>query len=102
MRSSLPLPSHRVTKREPSTAIRILLTGRFFASTRTLTALAHQRYAPSFFKRTSKHGVPYIAVIVPTGFSFLSFLSVSHGSNQAFSWLSNIASTYPTSLQTLN
>ncbi|WVR06753.1 hypothetical protein IAU60_003788 [Kwoniella sp. DSM 27419] len=62
-----------------------------FAVARTLTALARQGAAPKIFLRTSKQGIPIAGVGVALCFGLLAFLSVSNGSNLAFTWLSNLS-----------
>jgi amino acid transporter len=46
---------------------------------------------PQWFLKTSTAGIPYAGVIIAFCFGLLSFLSLSEGSNQAFSWLSNLS-----------
>lgn len=46
---------------------------------------------PKYFLRTSKAGIPYGGVVVAFCFGLLAFLSLSDGSNKAFSWLSNLS-----------
>lgn len=62
-----------------------------YGLSRTLLALARQRSMPAVFLKTSRVGTPYVGVIVAMCFGLLSFLSVSNGSNQAFTWLSNLS-----------
>ncbi|ROW07142.1 hypothetical protein VPNG_07317 [Cytospora leucostoma] len=62
-----------------------------YGLSRALMALARQRSMPSVFLRTSRVGTPYVGVIVAFCFGLLAFLSVSSGSNVAFSWLSNLS-----------
>lgn len=46
---------------------------------------------PRVFLKTSKVGIPLAGVAVSFAFGLLAFLSISNGSNQAFSWLSNLS-----------
>lgn len=62
-----------------------------YGLSRTMMALARQRSMPSIFLKTSRVGTPYVGVIVAFCFGLLAFLSVSSGSNQAFTWLSNLS-----------
>ncbi|ROV94925.1 hypothetical protein VSDG_07116 [Cytospora chrysosperma] len=62
-----------------------------YGLSRTMMALARQRSMPAFFLKTSRVGTPYYGVIVAFCFGLLAFLSVSSGSSQAFTWLSNLS-----------
>ncbi|KAF3768635.1 hypothetical protein M406DRAFT_273076 [Cryphonectria parasitica EP155] len=62
-----------------------------YGLSRTMMALARQRSMPSAFLKTSRVGTPYMGVIVAFCFGCLAFLSVSNGSDQAFTWLSNLS-----------
>lgn len=62
-----------------------------YGLSRTLLALARQQSMPSLFLKTSRWGTPYNGVIVAFCFGLLAFLSVSNGSSQAFTWLSNLS-----------
>lgn len=62
-----------------------------YGLSRTMMALARQRSMPSVFLKTSRVGTPYVGVIVAFCFGLLAFLSVSNGSSQAFTWLSNLS-----------
>lgn len=62
-----------------------------YGLSRTMVALARQGSMPSVFLKTSRVGTPYVGVIVALCFGLLSFLSVSNGSSQAFTWLSNLS-----------
>lgn len=46
---------------------------------------------PKCFLRTSRLGSPYWGVLVSFCFGLLAFLSISSGSDQAFTWLSNLS-----------
>lgn len=62
-----------------------------YGLSRTLMALSKQGSMPRCFLTTSRYGTPYWGVVVASVFGLLSFLSVSNGSNQAFTWLSNLS-----------
>lgn len=64
----------------------------YFGS-RILYGLAESKVAPKFFLKTTKGGVPFIAVLVTSSIGALGFLAVSNGSNTAFNWLLNISAT---------
>lgn len=46
---------------------------------------------PQWFLKTNKAGIPFSGVIIGFCFALLAFLSLSAGSNVAFSWLSNLS-----------
>jgi hypothetical protein len=46
---------------------------------------------PKCFLQTSRLGSPYWGVLVSFCFGLLAFLSISSGSDQAFTWLSNLS-----------
>lgn len=62
-----------------------------YGLSRTLMALAKQGSMPKAFLKTSGAGTPYVGVIVAMCFGLLSFMSVSNGSSDAFTWLSNLS-----------
>lgn len=62
-----------------------------YSLSRTMMALAKQGSMPKVFLRTSKQGTPYVGVIVALCFGLLAFMSVSNGSSDAFTWLSNLS-----------
>jgi len=46
---------------------------------------------PQLFLRTTSSGVPIAGVAVSFAFGLLAYLSLSSGSNQAFTWLTNLS-----------
>jgi amino acid transporter len=40
--------------------------------------------------RTNRNGLPWVALIVSTVFSFLAFMGVQSGSGKVFNWFSNM------------
>lgn len=64
-----------------------------YMSSRTLYSLAIAGNAPGFFKRCTKSGIPYAAVLVSCLFSLLAYLNVSSGSSQVFNWFINLTNT---------
>lgn len=46
---------------------------------------------PKAFLKTNKVGIPWPGVVVSFCFGLLAFLTLSTGSAQAFSWLSNLS-----------
>lgn len=64
-----------------------------YCGSRIVYGLAESGVAPKFFKRTTKQGVPYVAVIFTACFGLLGFLATSALGNEAFNWLLNITAT---------
>ncbi|KAK6464564.1 arginine permease [Scheffersomyces coipomensis] len=64
-----------------------------YCGSRILYGLAEAGVAPKFFKRTTKHGVPYVAVLFTASFGSLGYLACSDQGNNAFNWLLNITAT---------
>ncbi|CAI6332732.1 unnamed protein product [Periconia digitata] len=59
---------------------------------RMIFAMTTDGQLPQFFAKTSKNGVPYVAVIVSWLFGPLAYLSLgSGGASQAFNWLINVS-----------
>lgn len=61
-----------------------------YSGSRILYGLAQSGAAPSFFMKTTKHGIPYIAVCTTAIFGTLGYLVLSNGGNTVFNWLLNI------------
>ncbi|KIM44430.1 hypothetical protein M413DRAFT_353125 [Hebeloma cylindrosporum] len=64
-----------------------------FCSSRVLYGLALRGQAPKVLTYCTKKGLPLYAVLVASAFSFLSFMSVSSGSNRVFGWFVNLSTT---------
>ncbi|KAI1044123.1 hypothetical protein LB505_010511 [Fusarium chuoi] len=63
-----------------------------WVGSRMILAMTTDRQLPQFFARTTKNGVPYVAVITAWLFGPLAYLSLgSGGAAQAFSWLLNLS-----------
>ncbi|CAI7622231.1 unnamed protein product [Penicillium discolor] len=62
-----------------------------YSGSRILVGLAHEGFAPRFFLRTTKHGVPYGSVGFTALFGLLGFLNVSNAGATVFNWLMQIA-----------
>lgn len=62
-----------------------------YGLSRTMMALAKQGSMPKIFLKTSGAGTPYVGVVLALCFGLLSFMSVSSGSSDAFTWLSNLS-----------
>ncbi len=63
-----------------------------FTSSRALYSLAIAGSAPRIFARTTKRGLPYIAVAVSVAFSALSYMSVQSGASTVFGYFANMTS----------
>lgn len=61
-----------------------------YSGSRILVGLANDGSAPAFLKRTSRGGVPYMAVICTAAFGALAYLNLSTGGGQVFDWFMNI------------
>jgi yeast amino acid transporter len=48
--------------------------------------------APKIFKRTSRRGLPYMAIGMCSMFGLLSYMAVNAGSGQVFGWFANMTS----------
>ncbi|EAA59017.1 hypothetical protein AN8279.2 [Aspergillus nidulans FGSC A4] len=79
--------------------VRILLTvvlsaanSNVYSASRILIGLAQEGFAPRFFKKTSKAGVPYYSVAFASAFGLLGFMNVSNSGATVFNWFLNISS----------
>ncbi|KIK98792.1 hypothetical protein PAXRUDRAFT_636532 [Paxillus rubicundulus Ve08.2h10] len=63
-----------------------------YTSSRALYGLAISGNAPRIFAKTSKSGLPYVAVIFCALFTLLAFMAVSAGAGQVFQWFVNMTS----------
>ncbi|KAG0709056.1 amino acid permease [Suillus ampliporus] len=63
-----------------------------YTSSRAIYGLAASGNAPKIFLRTSRSGLPYVAVIFCASFSLLAFMAVSQGAGKVFDWFSNMTS----------
>lgn len=61
-----------------------------YSGSRILYGLAEAEIAPKFFLRTTKSGVPYVAVLTTAAFGSLGYLVLSDGGKKVFGWLLNI------------
>ncbi|KAF8185733.1 amino acid permease [Pholiota molesta] len=61
-----------------------------YASSRALYGLAFAGNAPKIFLRTSRSGLPYVAIIVCSLFALLGYMAVSAGAGRVFGWFSNL------------
>lgn len=65
-----------------------------YISTRTLYSIAVQGNAPRVFSRTTKHGVPFVALALTTSFCALAYLSVSSSGAVVFVYLTNVVTIF--------
>ncbi|KAH9004407.1 amino acid permease [Lactarius hatsudake] len=61
-----------------------------YTSSRALYGLAVAHNAPAIFKRTTRNGLPWVALLTSTAFSFLAYMGVSTGSGKVFNWFANM------------
>ncbi|EGV60629.1 arginine, lysine, histidine permease Can1p [Yamadazyma tenuis ATCC 10573] len=61
-----------------------------YCGSRILYGLGQAGVGPKFFTLTTKHGVPYVAVIITSLFGLLAFLVLSENGSTVFDWLLNI------------
>ena len=62
-----------------------------FSGSRVLYGMALNGEAPKIFGKTSKKGVPYVAVLATWVIGLLAYLNVSNTGAQVFLWFSNIS-----------
>ncbi|OGE57243.1 hypothetical protein PENARI_c002G04555 [Penicillium arizonense] len=62
-----------------------------YSGSRILVGLAQEGFAPRWFKKTSKGGVPYWSVLFTAAFGLLGFLNVSDSGATVFNWLLQIS-----------
>jgi len=72
------------------TAVLSAANSNIYSGSRILVALANEGQAPQFFKKTNRHGIPYIALACTSALGLLAFLNLSAKGGQAFDWLLNI------------
>jgi amino acid transporter len=56
-----------------------------------LDGLALAGNAPKVFLKTTKKGLPWVAITLAALFALLSYMSVSGGAGRVFGWFSNMA-----------
>ncbi|CCK69690.1 amino acid permease KNAG_0C05920 [Huiozyma naganishii CBS 8797] len=61
-----------------------------YVGSRILFGLAHSNLAPQFFTRTTKTGVPFVAVLFTSLFGSLAFLELTTDGDKVFNWLLSI------------
>ncbi|CAL3969685.1 unnamed protein product [Diplocarpon coronariae] len=61
-----------------------------YSGSRIILGLATDGSAPAFLKRTTRTGVPIIAVLVTSASGFLAYLNLSNDGTTVFNWFLNI------------
>lgn len=61
-----------------------------YSASRMLYGMALRGYAPRILARTTRKGLPYVALIIPTAFCALAYMSLGKGASTVFNWLSNL------------
>ncbi|KAG8221744.1 amino acid permease [Butyriboletus roseoflavus] len=64
-----------------------------YLASRSLYGLAVSGSAPKFFSRTTRSGLPYVAVSICSAFAFLAYMTLGTSSGIVFTWLSNFSAT---------
>jgi amino acid transporter len=64
-----------------------------YLASRGLHGLAVSGSAPRIFSRTTRSGLPHVAVGFCSFFAFLAYLTVKSGSDRVFGWLSGFCAT---------
>lgn len=62
-----------------------------YSGSRVLVGLAQEGFAPHWFKKTTKGGVPYYSVAFTSAFGLLGFMNVSNSGSTVFNWFQNIS-----------
>ncbi|KAF5011274.1 hypothetical protein FDECE_2574 [Fusarium decemcellulare] len=65
-----------------------------YIGSRTLFGLAHDRQAPSIFRRTSTKGVPLAGVALTSAFAALAYMNASKSSSQVFGYLVSLVTVF--------
>ncbi|RAH79731.1 hypothetical protein BO86DRAFT_317778 [Aspergillus japonicus CBS 114.51] len=64
-----------------------------YMSSRTLYSLAAAGAAPPLFKRCTRHGVPYYAVLASASFGALAYMDCSAGASTVFTWFVSLTNS---------
>ncbi|KAF9185628.1 hypothetical protein BGZ49_004264 [Haplosporangium sp. Z 27] len=62
----------------------------FYVATRMLLSLANNGWAPKFVGKTTKRGVPIVAVAITTVFSCIALVMIYAGASTVFDWLVSV------------
>ncbi|KAG1878439.1 amino acid permease/ SLC12A domain-containing protein [Suillus tomentosus] len=63
-----------------------------YTASRAIYGLAISGNAPKVFLKTSRNGLPYVAILFSASFSLLTFMAVSNNAGSVFIWFSNMTS----------
>ncbi|KAK6457825.1 dicarboxylic amino acid permease [Scheffersomyces xylosifermentans] len=63
-----------------------------YVCSRTIYSLAVAGYAPKFFTKTNKLGVPYYGILLSFAFTLLAYMTVSSGAAEVFTYFVNVVS----------
>lgn len=66
-----------------------------YSASRMLYGMALRGYAPRFFARTTRRGLPVFALMFTTCFYPLAYMSLSEGASTVFNWFSNLTVSLP-------
>ncbi|KAI0935319.1 hypothetical protein AcV7_003793 [Taiwanofungus camphoratus] len=80
--SDMYCSSRALCEQHPGSNLRVIFTSRRDA----LDGLAIGGNAPSVFKKLSRHGLPWPALVCSALFSLLSYMDVKSGSGRVFGW----------------
>jgi amino acid transporter len=61
-----------------------------YTSSRALYGLSISHNAPKIFSRTTRSGLPYVAIIFCALFCTLAYMGIHSGSNKVFGWFANM------------
>ncbi|KAG2152606.1 amino acid permease [Suillus bovinus] len=61
-----------------------------YTASRAVYGLAASGNAPKYFLKTTRNGLPYVAVLFSAAFSLLAFMAISTGAGSVFIWLTNM------------
>ncbi|KAJ5897011.1 uncharacterized protein N7473_006410 [Penicillium subrubescens] len=69
-------------------------TSDYYIATRTVYSTASDGKAPKLLTRTNGRGVPLFAMVLPTMFCLLAYMSISSGAKAVFSYLTTMVATF--------
>ncbi|KAI0784619.1 amino acid permease [Abortiporus biennis] len=63
-----------------------------YSSSRAIYGLAANGNAPKIFLKTTRHGLPWVAVAFQSSFGLLAYMGIKAGSGRVFGWFGNMTS----------
>ncbi|KAF2001326.1 histidine permease [Amniculicola lignicola CBS 123094] len=63
-----------------------------YSGSRILVGLAEEKCGPRFMLKTSRRGVPYVAVSITSAMGLLAYMNLSSNGGEVFNWFLNIIS----------